>query len=134
MLWLIYCPDVQIFHRMTLRWKINASGLFTVKSLYSQLLNSSHRFPHPVIWEVKLPLKNKIFLWYFYLRGSSSLKTIFVRGTGRKKDKLCSFCPSFETIEHLKKCPMARFIWQVVAASFGCSTPYNILHRCLECA
>ena len=44
-------------------WGLNASGCFTVKSMYVVLINNGVKVSQD-IWQIKVPLKIKIFLWY----------------------------------------------------------------------
>lgn len=62
-------PDV--FH-----WKIHTSGVFSVKSMYADLINIGLVFRKKYIWKIKVLLKIKIFMWYFD------------RGVDVKKDNL----------------------------------------------
>ena len=44
-------------------WSLNASGNFTVKSMYAALINNGVRVSQD-LWQIKVPTKIKIFLWY----------------------------------------------------------------------
>ena len=44
-------------------WGLKASGLFTVKSMYVALINNGVRVSRD-IWQTKLPMKIKVFMWY----------------------------------------------------------------------
>jgi hypothetical protein len=48
-------------------WGLNASGSFTVKSMYVALINNGVRVSHD-IWQIKVPMKIKIFMWYLKKR------------------------------------------------------------------
>jgi hypothetical protein len=48
----------------TFRWDLTQTGKFSVKLMYSYLINTSPPFQHKKIWKLKIPLKIKIFLWY----------------------------------------------------------------------
>jgi hypothetical protein len=43
-------------------WKLNASGVFTVKSMYEDFMNVHSDFPTKYLWKLKIPLKIKIFM------------------------------------------------------------------------
>ena len=43
----------------TFRWKLTTSGAFTVKSMYTDLINDGQPFHHKYIWKMKVPLKIK---------------------------------------------------------------------------
>ena len=45
-------------------WKLNPSGIFTVKSMYLDLMNGHARFLKKYLWKLKIPLKIKIFMWF----------------------------------------------------------------------
>jgi hypothetical protein len=69
--WLNLCQrlmTVNIFDQQDkFAWKLTKSGVFTVKSMYLDLMNEDARFLHRYLWKLKLPLKIKIFMWL--LRG-----------------------------------------------------------------
>jgi len=44
-------------------WGLNASGNFTVKSMYAVLINNGVRVSQD-IWQITVPMKIKVFLWY----------------------------------------------------------------------
>jgi hypothetical protein len=44
-------------------WGLNTSGSFTVKSMYAALINNGVRVSQD-IWQTKIPMKIKVFLWY----------------------------------------------------------------------
>jgi hypothetical protein len=44
-------------------WGLKASGVFTVKSMYVALINNGVRVSQD-IWQTKLPIKIKVFMWY----------------------------------------------------------------------
>ena len=47
-------------------WKLARNGVFTVKSIYVDLINSGP-IPRSVhIWKVKVPLHIKIFMWFVH--------------------------------------------------------------------
>jgi hypothetical protein len=45
-------------------WNLTVLGIFTVKSMYEDLMNSHNHFPSKYLWKLKLPLKIKIFMWF----------------------------------------------------------------------
>jgi hypothetical protein len=45
-------------------WKLSASGVFTVKSMYEVLMNEHSNFPTKYLWKPKLPLKIKVYMWF----------------------------------------------------------------------
>ena len=42
---------------------LNVSGSFTVKFMYATLINIGVRVSQD-IWQIKVPMKIKVFLWY----------------------------------------------------------------------
>jgi hypothetical protein len=44
-------------------WALHSSGIFSVKSMYAALINNGVRVSQD-IWQIKVPTKIKIFLWY----------------------------------------------------------------------
>ena len=106
-------------------WDLNSSGLFSVKSLYHDLVNDHTVFLRKYIWKMKVPLKIKIFMWFLY-------KKVILTKDNLAKRKWkgclkCEFCDSTESIEHLLiSCPLARFIWRIVEFTFNLPPPANI--------
>lgn len=47
-------------------WKLNSTGVFTVKSMYRELMDGHTVFPQNYLWKIKIPLKIKIFMWFLY--------------------------------------------------------------------
>ena len=47
-------------------WRLTSSGMFTVISMYLDILNGQTRFPRKYIWKIKVPLNIKIFMWFLY--------------------------------------------------------------------
>jgi hypothetical protein len=50
--------------RDTFYWNIHKSGKFNVYSIYQAMMDQEVSFNHKLIWNLKVPLKIKIFLWY----------------------------------------------------------------------
>jgi hypothetical protein len=44
-------------------WALHSSGIFSVKSMYAALVNNGVRVSHD-IWQIKIPTRINIFLWY----------------------------------------------------------------------
>ncbi|WVZ91755.1 hypothetical protein U9M48_037881 [Paspalum notatum var. saurae] len=49
--------------RDVFKWGLNKTGVFTVRSMYKYLINKGIRVSQE-IWQTKIPLKTKIFMWY----------------------------------------------------------------------
>jgi hypothetical protein len=45
-------------------WKFTKTCVFTVKSMYLDLMNEDAQFLHKYLWKLKLPLKIEIFMWF----------------------------------------------------------------------
>ena len=45
-----------------LRWKLTRSGVFTVKSMYIDVINSNSIHTSKHVWDIKVPLKIKVFM------------------------------------------------------------------------
>jgi hypothetical protein len=46
------------------KWSLTKSGLFFVRSIYLHLIDIQPSFVHRKIWQIKISLKIKIFLWF----------------------------------------------------------------------
>jgi hypothetical protein len=64
----------------TFRWNLTNSGSFTVKSMYLDLLNDHTMYLKKYIWKIKVPLKIRIFIWFFHK------KVIFTKDNLKKKN------------------------------------------------
>jgi hypothetical protein len=47
-------------------WKLSPTGMFTIKSMYIDLMSENTRFLRKYLWKLKIPLKIKIFMWFLY--------------------------------------------------------------------
>lgn len=45
-------------------WSLHKNGHFSVKSMYNAIINSNVRIHKRILWEVKVPLKIKVFMWF----------------------------------------------------------------------
>ena len=81
-----------------LTWKLTSSGVFTVKTMYMDLINSETIPKSLNIWKVKVPLKIKVFMWFVH-KGVILTKDNLAKGrwAGSKR---CCFCNQEETIQH----------------------------------
>jgi hypothetical protein len=106
-------------------WNLTTNGVFTVKSMYEDLMNGHTTFLRKYLWRLKIPLKIKFFMWF---RNSKVLLT---------KDNLakrnwhgctkCCFCDSMESVEHLfLYCPFARIVWRMMYFTYNIPPPTNI--------
>jgi hypothetical protein len=105
-------------------WGLMASGTFTVRSMYAALINNGVKVSQD-IWQTKLPMKIKIFLWYLK-RGVTLTKDNLARRNWHG-DKLCCFCHLTESIQHLFfECFYAKFLWRSIHLLFGILPPTSI--------
>uniref|UniRef100_A0A453QSE4 Reverse transcriptase zinc-binding domain-containing protein n=1 Tax=Aegilops tauschii subsp. strangulata TaxID=200361 RepID=A0A453QSE4_AEGTS len=51
-----------------LSWRLEPSGRFSTKSLYAAIAPLADPEPFSLIWDIRLPLKIRIFLWQ-WIRG-----------------------------------------------------------------
>jgi hypothetical protein len=107
------------------KWKLTASGVFTVKSMYLDLLDGHTIFLKKYIWKIKVPLKIRIFMWFVFKKVILTKDNLVKRNWhGCTK---CCFCDQNETIDHLFiSCPFARMIWRIVYMTFNIPLPSNI--------
>ena len=49
-----------------LRWKLTRFGVFSVKSMYIDIINSNSIPTSKYVWAVKVPLKIKVFMWFVH--------------------------------------------------------------------
>lgn len=78
-------------------WWLHSSGVFSVKSMYADLINTGPAFRRQHIWKTKVPLN--FFMWFVY-RGVILTKDNLAkrRWQGSKK---CCFCDQEKTNHHL---------------------------------
>ena len=76
-------PDVFV-------WRLTQNGLFSVKSMYEDLMNGHTIFLRKYLWKLKIPLKIKIFMWFLHR------KVLLTKDNLAKRnwhgDTKCSFC------------------------------------------
>ncbi|KAI4984547.1 hypothetical protein ZWY2020_017177 [Hordeum vulgare] len=90
----------------TIHWKLTTSGSFTVKSMYTNLINAGILPTSPHIWKIKIPLKIKIFMWFVH-KGVILTKDNLVKRRWMGNSRCC-FCNNNETNKHLfLECPLA---------------------------
>lgn len=93
----------------------NANGRFTTKSLYCLLEKDVGGSNNKWIWEAKLPLKIKFFLWQLFQNAILTRDNLKKRNWPRSP--ICSFCNEHESLKHLFfGCSHAKVIWGVVGS------------------
>ena len=75
----------------SITWNLTPSGVFSVKSLYLEQMNSPARFYKKYIWKLKVPLKIKIFMWFLHRKVLLTKDNLIKRHwTDRKSTRLNS--------------------------------------------
>ena len=76
-------------------WKLTESGIFTMKSMYVDLMNGHTIFLRKYLWKLKIPLKIIFFLWFLHRKVLLTKDNLAKRNwNGCKK---CCFCDSEES-------------------------------------
>jgi hypothetical protein len=91
--------------------------------MYAALINNGVRVSQDV-WQTKLPMKIKIFMWYLKREVILTKDNLARRNwTG---DKSCCLCHFSESIQHLFYCFYAKFLWCSIHLLFGILPPTSI--------
>jgi hypothetical protein len=106
-------------------WKLNESGMFTIKSMYLDMMNGHSVYLRKYLWKLKIPLKIKIFMWFL------NNKVLLTKDNLAKRKwngcQKCCFCDSMETVNHsFVHCPFAQIIWRMVYLTYNIPPPSNI--------
>ena len=106
-------------------WKLTINGLFTVKSMYKDMMNGHTWFLRKYLWKLKIPVKIKVFVWFLNRKVLQSKDNIARRKwQGCTK---CSFCGSEEMVEHFFiSCPFAKVVWDIIYSTYNITPPTNI--------
>jgi hypothetical protein len=84
-------------------------------------------FHQKQIWQIKLPVKIKIFMWYL-LKGVVLTKDNLTTRNWQGSSK-CGFCNLDETIQHLFiNCYFAHFTWRLLSICLGLLGPRSVKH------
>jgi hypothetical protein len=78
----------------SMRWNLEPSGVFSVKSMYAKLSQGATVAHFKDVWDAKLPLKVKLFTWQLVLNRlptRSLIATRFGPTSGR-----CALCDAVE--------------------------------------
>ena len=104
------------------RWKLDWSGVFSIKSHYLGLINQNTPNLNKVLWRIKTPLKIKIFLWYLR-RGVVLIKDNLAKRNWHRNQQCC-FCHENEMIQHLFfDCWFTRLVWATIYAAWCLPQP-----------
>lgn len=71
-------------------WRLETSGHFSTKSLYQAIAPSTAPEPFSLIWDIRLPLKIRIFLWQ-WIRGRLPFGVEVLKRNG-PGDGICPLC------------------------------------------
>ena len=118
--------DVQLSQRPDqLCWKLTRNGQFTVKSMYLDGINASSIPSSKHVWNVKVPLRAKVFIWLVHKQLILTKDNLAKRNwTGSTR---CNFCYRDESIKHLfLDCPLAKVLWRTIHIAFNITPPNTI--------
>jgi hypothetical protein len=106
-------------------WNLTTNGLFTVKSMYKDLMNVHTTFLRKYLWRLKIPLKIKIFMWFL------KSKVLLTKDNLAKRNwhgcTKCCFCDSMESVEHLFLSYLfACIVWRMIYFTYNILPPTNI--------
>jgi hypothetical protein len=102
------------------RWHLEKSGIFSVKSLYFKLSQGATVAHFKDMWEAKVPLKIKIFSWQLALDKLPSNLQIATRHGPSQGG--CALCGEPEDASHIFfTCSTAQFAWAVLRQLLGCN-------------
>jgi hypothetical protein len=102
-------------------WVLEKTGVFSTRSLYRSLsfrgvINKRMQ----LVWESKLPMKIKVFLWLGFQNRLPSGAAQPLSVENGKGDGRCDLCRVVETIDHIFfHCCMARFVWVCFKEALG---------------
>jgi hypothetical protein len=98
-------------------WALEPSGKFSSKSLYRLMVHPGEVDRRMVdLWEIKLPLKIKVFLWMLWHDRVQIGEQLTRRKS--KHSEFCKYCGHVETRDHLFfNCNITQMIWVWVRVS-----------------
>jgi hypothetical protein len=106
-------------------WKLNDSGIFSVKSMYLDLMQGHTIFLRKYLWKLKIPLKIKIFMWFLNSKVLLTKDNLIKRNW--KGCTKCCFCNESETVQHLFiNCPFVKIIWRMIYLTYNLPPPANV--------
>jgi hypothetical protein len=115
-------------------WKLEASGRFSVKSLYNSLVQGPVSPLGSAIWKGRIPTKIKIFLWQMS-RGRLPSNDQILKRRG-PSDGLCALCGLPENVNHIFfRCVLAQFVWAGVRDMLGVTwnpSCFTTWERCIQ--
>ncbi|KAM3408809.1 hypothetical protein ACQJBY_001707 [Aegilops geniculata] len=110
----------------SMAWRLEPSRSFSTKSLYAAIAPSLAPEPFSLIWDIRLPLKIRIFLWQ-WIRGRLP-SGVEVRKRNGPGDGMCPLCATVEDSNHIFfNCSTAQFLWSCFRETVGeqwCNTNF----------
>src|SRR4051812_17682988 len=108
------------------RWNLNRNEKFSVDSMYRALVQPEIPVDNNYkIWQMKIPLKIKVFAWYLR-KGVILTKDNLVKRNWQGSKK-CVSCAHDETIKHLFfTCTVARSIWSAIQLASNLYQPTSV--------
>ena len=102
--------EVQLSDELdTIRWSLTTTGVFSVKSMYLDLIDTGPLSRSLHLWKVKVPLRIKIFMWFIH-KGLILTKDNLSKINWVGNTRSC-FCDHNESIKHLfLECPLAKLV------------------------
>jgi hypothetical protein len=77
-------------------WNLTALGVLSVKSMYLDFMNGHIKYLRRYIWKIKVPLKIKIFMWFFHRKVILTKHNMLKRNW--QGNTTCVFCDKDESI------------------------------------
>jgi hypothetical protein len=106
-------------------WSLTASSILMVRSMYLNCMNEHTKYLKKYIWKMKVPLKIKIFMWFFHRKAILTKDNLSKMNWNGNTS--CCFCYKDESIQHLFfECPLAKILWRLVHMTFGLTSPKNV--------
>ena len=97
---------------------LNASGRFSVKSLYHKLCQGTVHREVKGLWQARVPLKIKVFLWQLFRDRLPTSNNIAKQND--PASGMCALCGNPDNANHaFFLCPLARFAWSPVRDAAG---------------
>ncbi|XP_026393363.1 uncharacterized protein LOC113288513 [Papaver somniferum] len=105
------------------RWLLHSTGVFSVKTLYTKLVESSgiDNFPYQFVWKTTIPPKINLFVWSL-THGKLNTKNVLLH-KGLEVQNCCVLWGNvLETQDHLfLHCKIAHRVWSMLLPSNCCA-------------
>jgi hypothetical protein len=91
--------------------------MFTLKSMYVDLLDDDTKYLKTYIWKMKVPLKIEVFMWFLHRKVILTTDNLIKRNWNGQES--CCFCDNMESIQHLLfDYLFAKIIWHIIHITF----------------